>query len=468
MKRRVGMPAGEETDTDDDWDVGYQRRDGKGSHVSVPGSEEDPAVILKKAVSTGDAELVGHLLDSGVAVETRLGLDWTLLMGAVCGGHYKLAKLLLDRGAGANFSSDRCTVLMAACTASASEDQIVQCVELLLSRNADPNVPNKSGMTALMMAARDGYCQLINLLVSHGAKINLQDCNGYTALATAAQYGQENVVRKLLQLGADKSIKTREGRRALDVARIQRHTQISRLLMCSGDDSGDVEMSCKEKTLSNFFRQNPEPFSAPAVSSARLSDVGVLLHGLDLERLANLLDNDITWTDLSTMEKADLEKVGITNPEDQKKILDAVSTMNLDSIAPDALSQLGNIDSRSEDLYTLLVSLRQQCCCLTEVVQDALKKFPKQPSELILTLDPKRESQTVCSQLLLQIEDLQKEVTCMRGLFDRMDPSEDPCGLPWAARRGSWKRRVLMSCAVGVLCSGLICVLSHVRSPKVL
>lgn len=38
-----------------------------------------------------------------------------------------------------NFCLDQYTVLMAACTARAEEEQILKCVELLLSRNANPN-----------------------------------------------------------------------------------------------------------------------------------------------------------------------------------------------------------------------------------------------------------------------------------------------------------------------------------------
>lgn len=37
-------------------------------------------------------------------VETRLGFEWTPLMCAVNVANYDLAKLLLDRGASANFS----------------------------------------------------------------------------------------------------------------------------------------------------------------------------------------------------------------------------------------------------------------------------------------------------------------------------------------------------------------------------
>lgn len=41
---------------------------------------------------------------TGVDVETRLGFEWTPLMCAVSVANYDLAKLLLDRGASANFS----------------------------------------------------------------------------------------------------------------------------------------------------------------------------------------------------------------------------------------------------------------------------------------------------------------------------------------------------------------------------
>lgn len=40
-------------------------------------------------------------------------------------------------------STDLLTVLMASITASASEDKIARCVELLLSRNADPNMVDR-------------------------------------------------------------------------------------------------------------------------------------------------------------------------------------------------------------------------------------------------------------------------------------------------------------------------------------
>uniref|UniRef100_UPI003AAABF0B ankyrin repeat, SAM and basic leucine zipper domain-containing protein 1 n=1 Tax=Centroberyx gerrardi TaxID=166262 RepID=UPI003AAABF0B len=178
------FPAGDESDcSNDEWDIGYSSTK-KSSHnqdgdTAVPVAEDDVS-RLKMAISKGDILAVEQLLDNGMDVETRLGYEWTPLMCAVNVANYDLAKLLLDRGASANFRKDQYTVLMAGCTASASEDKIVRCVELLLSRNADPNMLDRSHMTCLMLAARDGYSNVINLLVSHKAEINAQNSNGYT------------------------------------------------------------------------------------------------------------------------------------------------------------------------------------------------------------------------------------------------------------------------------------------------
>ena len=43
-------------------------------------------------------------------VETRLGFEWTPLMCAVSMADYDLAKVLLDRGASANFSKGQAGV----------------------------------------------------------------------------------------------------------------------------------------------------------------------------------------------------------------------------------------------------------------------------------------------------------------------------------------------------------------------
>ncbi|XP_039882475.1 ankyrin repeat, SAM and basic leucine zipper domain-containing protein 1 [Simochromis diagramma] len=391
---------------------------------------EDSVSALKKAISNGDTDTVKQLLDNGVDVETRLGFEWTPLMCAVSVANYDLAKLLLDRGASANFSKDHWTVLMASCTASASEDKIARCVELLLSRNADPNMVDRSQMTCLMLAARDNYSKVLNLLVSHGAEINVQERNGYTALTIAVQYGREEAVLKLLQLGADKTIRTKTGKSPADLAESFKHRQISRILASSSNISNAQAFGSVEDTLSKFFKTNSE-FPTPKESVSKLDDLELLLHGLNLGYLTDIMtENDITWSYLLTMEEDDLKKIGVTDPEDLKKVLTAVQQMHLDKVDLETIRQLGPADSGSEELQNFLISISQQCCYLTETIQDVLNRFPRQPAQLVFSLDPKKEAQTICNQLVVQTKDLQKEVTCLRNLLCQMEEFKDSCPPP--------------------------------------
>ncbi|XP_042352854.1 ankyrin repeat, SAM and basic leucine zipper domain-containing protein 1 [Plectropomus leopardus] len=426
-------PAGDESDaSNDEWDIGCS------SHIWPPlikdqGDDaphaQDDVSRLKRAISKGDVETVEQLLDNGMDVETRLGCEWTPLMCAVNVANYDLAKLFLDRGASANFSKDHWTVLMASCTASASEDKIARCVEILLSRNADPNMVDRSQMTCLMLAARDSYSKVINLLVSHGAEINVQDSNGYTALALAVQYGREEAVLKLLQLGADKTLKTKAGKSPADLAVIFKHTQISRILASSSHIATVQAFSSMEETLSKFFKTNSEP--PPSQESvSKLDDIELLLHGLDLGYLTDVMtENDITWSYLLTMEKEDLEKVGIKDPEVQQKVLSAVRQMHLDKVDIDTIGLPGAADSGSEELLNFLLSVKQQCCYLTEVTQDVINRFPRHASQLVLSLDPKKEALAVCNQLVVQSKDLEKELSCLRSLLCQMDEAKN-CQIP--------------------------------------
>ncbi|KAG9273216.1 ankyrin repeat, SAM and basic leucine zipper domain-containing protein 1 isoform X1 [Astyanax mexicanus] len=451
-----GFPAGDESDgSNDEWDTGYTSGS-KSPNSEVSGStlpSDDNVSVLKRAISAGDVNLVQQLLESGMDVETRLGFGWTPLMCAVHVSNYTLTQLLLDHGASANFSRDDYTVLMAACTAnSTTEEKIAKCVALLLNRNADPNIYTRSRMTCLMLAARDNYSHLINLLVSHGAELDFQDDSGHTALMLAVQYGHEGAVLKLLQLGADKSIKTKAGKTAADLAKTWKHTQLYKILNSPRDHTTNGGLPSKAETVFKFLNSNLEAPSVSKESSAKLCDIELLLHGLNLEHLSDvMMDNDISWSYLLTMEKADLEKIGITDPEDLKKVLNAVQEIHSDRVDVDTLSKLENIDSGSEELLNFLISLRQQCCYLSEAVQDVISRFPHSPSELVLTLDPKKEAQAICTELVAQTGDLQKQVTCLKDLLSKMDPTDNFLQLPLPSPPTSKRRRVLNNLTLGLL-----------------
>ncbi|KAI9547511.1 hypothetical protein NQZ68_017064 [Dissostichus eleginoides] len=454
------FPAGDESEgSNDDWDIGFcldkKSPQMKDQDAVVP-HVQDNVSLLTQAISKGDIGTVKQLLDDGMDVETRLSFDWTPLMCAVSMVNYELTELLLDRGAGANFSKDNWTVLMACCSAAGSEDKIARCVEILLSRNADPNMVDRSQMTCLMLAAWNGRVKVINLLVSHGAEINIQDGNGLTALSIAVQYGKEEAVLKLLELGADKTLRSKKGKSPADLAVRFKHTQIVRILASSSHIATMQAFSSMEENLSKFFTTNSEP--PPSKESVtKLNDLELFLHGLNLGHLSDIMtENDITWSYLLTMEKQDLEKVGITDPEVQQKVLSAVQQMHLDKVDLDTISFAGPAESGSEDLHNFLISVRQQCCYLTEKIQDVNGRFPRQASQLVFSLDPKKEAQAVCNQLVIQTRDLQKEVTCLRNILCKMEEVEHFRPLP---QLGIRRKRFLSGVALSALGASVLLLL---------
>uniref|UniRef100_A0A3Q1EV11 Ankyrin repeat, SAM and basic leucine zipper domain containing 1 n=1 Tax=Acanthochromis polyacanthus TaxID=80966 RepID=A0A3Q1EV11_9TELE len=391
-------PAGDESDaSNEEWDIGHypDKKSSFDSKVSIGFLFYSDLHVYTLHSFLLLIQFV--LLWTGVDVETRLRFEWTPLMAAVSVANYDLAKLLLDKGASANFSKDHFTVLMASCTASASEDKIARCVELLLSRNADPNMVDRSQMTCLTLAARNGYSKVINILVSHRANINAQDDQGYTALSVAVQYGREEAVLKLLQLGADKNIKTETGKRPADLAEMFKHTQLS--------DKFAFFQTCS-------------------------TNLELLLHGLDLGYLVDIMT---VSTPLHTA--VGFKLIGVTDPVDQQKLLNSVQQMHLDKV--DTFTLLEAADSGSEELQNFIISVRQQCCYLTEMIQDTISRLPRQPSQLVFSLDPKKEAHAICNQLVLQTKDLQKEIICLRNLLSQVDTHTFQ--LPQPVSHDSWR-----------------------------
>uniref|UniRef100_A0A8D2D222 Uncharacterized protein n=1 Tax=Sciurus vulgaris TaxID=55149 RepID=A0A8D2D222_SCIVU len=112
---------------DDGWQMGYL---------------DSTSLKLKRLLPTEEKKetFKKELLDSGISVHSSFRCGWTPLMYAASIANVEMVQLLLDRSANASFDKGKQTVLMTTCSACGSEEQILKCVELLLSRNADPNV----------------------------------------------------------------------------------------------------------------------------------------------------------------------------------------------------------------------------------------------------------------------------------------------------------------------------------------
>ncbi|MGD9096924.1 MAG: ankyrin repeat domain-containing protein, partial [Desulfobacterales bacterium] len=67
----------------------------------------------------------------------------------------------------------------------------------LLSQNAEVNLQDRLGRSALLLAASEGHAAIVEQLLAKGAKASLTNKSGRTALDVAAAEGHEQVVRIL-------------------------------------------------------------------------------------------------------------------------------------------------------------------------------------------------------------------------------------------------------------------------------
>jgi ankyrin repeat protein len=85
--------------------------------------------------------------------------------------------------------------------------------------NADVQVRDGSGRTALHLAAIGNHTKSIRTLLKYGSDTAAQDVCDYTPLLCAARNGQADAIRVLVEEGkADVQVRDRRGRTALDLA----------------------------------------------------------------------------------------------------------------------------------------------------------------------------------------------------------------------------------------------------------
>ncbi|KAM0452465.1 hypothetical protein ACHAPV_009499 [Trichoderma viride] len=151
--------------------------------------------ILAAACGNPNMELesVHLLLDRGVDVNAKGGVDGTALIAACGYGHIKLVQLLIDRGADVNAKGPRGqTALTSSCSRNSLSirpnsrdinESIKSLVELLLKGGADVNAEDRYGQTPLTLACSSGDLELVKLLLENGADVFQQDCAAWHVIA---------------------------------------------------------------------------------------------------------------------------------------------------------------------------------------------------------------------------------------------------------------------------------------------
>jgi hypothetical protein len=136
----------------------------------------------------------------------------------------------------------------------AAENGQVEIVQLLLKKNADPNLEDQTGWTALMkavyqgssgcvealaarsrqevnrallVAALTGHKEIARILIDNGAEVDSRADDGRTPLMLAAGKGDNDFVSFLLKAGADPTLTDKSGATATSLAAAKGHQEVA-------------------------------------------------------------------------------------------------------------------------------------------------------------------------------------------------------------------------------------------------
>ena len=153
---------------------------------------------LHEAVIYGNAKEARAALSNGCDVNALDGKGRTPLSVVVQKQQLSLAVMLIQHQADANIvdNEDRSVLHVAV---DQNQDSMAK---LLLDSGGNVNAADKKGQTPLMVAAEKGFPKVSNVLMNHNdANINLKQLDGKTALHLAAWNDRRQVGEMLLQRG---------------------------------------------------------------------------------------------------------------------------------------------------------------------------------------------------------------------------------------------------------------------------
>ncbi|RYP09181.1 hypothetical protein DL764_001452 [Monosporascus ibericus] len=159
----------------------------------------------------------------------------TALLMAVENNHRRMTEMLLTRGADPNMP-DRygktCLHLAVEACGSDSSTSVrsLSIVKLLLKHRANPNARDNTDKRPLYLACHLGNSKLINELLNAGADVNGRGVLDETPLIVAVRHHHVPVVKKLVTRGAHSTLRDKYGRDAFSYATGPRRLELLRAL----------------------------------------------------------------------------------------------------------------------------------------------------------------------------------------------------------------------------------------------
>ena len=224
------------------------------------------------AARYGDVKVVELLLSKGAFIHAR-DQDSKMPIHWACSGNLKVVEFLIKKNAkiDARCAKDRAAPLHIAI--SEPVDEVVQkgIVGLLLEAGADMEGLDAKGCTPLLMAAQRGLSFVVSELLDFGALIDIHhERTGETALMLAASCGSAKTVAALLADKAKVDLLDKDGWSALRHAAKSGNVKCCEFLMNAGAKHG--ELCIVGKSPVEAARENGHKELADWLSAARIAN----------------------------------------------------------------------------------------------------------------------------------------------------------------------------------------------------
>ena len=170
----------------------------RGKAACTEGLARRGHLTLHEAAAAGDVgRLEACLSGAPWSVQTLSGDGWTALHLAAFLGHDAALRMLLDRGAQARQWGRAMDSNLAIHAAAAGRRVGKPAYANLIAATGDANIAQKSGYTALMIAAANGFADGLDALLDAGADRTIKSPDGKTAADFTRERGHAELAKRL-------------------------------------------------------------------------------------------------------------------------------------------------------------------------------------------------------------------------------------------------------------------------------
>jgi len=153
-------------------------------------------ISLFEAAAAGKFDVVAHLVYQHPEAVNYYAEDGFTPLGLACYfGHYEIARYLVLKGADVNLPSNNGFSVYPLHSAVAGN--YTDIARMLIENNAQVNVKQQAGATALHSAAQNGNVDLLILLLEHGADVNIRMEGGKLPADLAREKGFVEIAEAL-------------------------------------------------------------------------------------------------------------------------------------------------------------------------------------------------------------------------------------------------------------------------------